>query len=182
MPSLCSRVALRLALAAAFALPLGSAPIQPIDDAIVLDVDLAHFELRVIDRGKPGPRFPVATGTPHTPTPRGHYKLSWFVGNPSFIPGPEARRRGATAVPASSRGPLGIAKIPFRGAFQLHGGAHDYAIGMPVTLGCVELTNSEMNRLTDWLEQNGALGASVPGGSAGEFARPFVREASLHIH
>jgi hypothetical protein len=179
MPSTATRrVALRLGLAAMCVFQLGSA--TPVADDIVLEVDLERFELRALDRGEPGPRIRVATGTPYTPTPRGQYELTRLIANPSYTPGPDARRRGMSATGPSSDGPLGVAKIPFKGAFQLHGGGHRYGAGMPVTLGCVQLTDPDMERLAAWLEQRGALGSSIASG--GELVRPFVRQTRLHIH
>jgi hypothetical protein len=171
-------LAMRTAIALIAAATLGSSPSAR--DAIVLDVDLERFELRALDRGTPGPRFRVAAGTPRTPTPRGRYDLERLIANPGFRPGPEARRRGAIPRPPSPDGPLGVAKIPFDGAYQLHGGGHRYAAGMPVTLGCVQLTDEAMHRLASWLEQHGALGISSARG--GELVRPFVRRVRLVIH
>jgi hypothetical protein len=172
--SLARRAAVALIAAATLASASG-----PRDD-IVLDVDLGRFELRALDRGVPGPLFRIAAGTPRTPTPRGRYELTRLIANPAFRPGPEATRRGASPRPPSSDGPLGVAKIPFDGAYQLHGGGHRYAAGMPVTLGCVQLTDEAMQRLAAWLEQRGALGSSSV--RSGELVRPFVRRARLVIH
>ena len=167
-----------LALAASCLALLGSAPAER--PAVVLDVDLERFELRAVDGRTPGPRFRVAAGMPHTPTPRGIYRLRTLIANPSYHPGPQARRQGARPTPPSSDGPLGVAKIPFDGAFQLHGGGHRYAAGMPTTLGCVQLTDADMRALTRWLESRGALSVATP--DRGELRRRFVRATRLQIH
>lgn len=182
VPTLFSRVAPRLALTVLCLAQLGFAAPGSQGEGIVIEVDLERAELRALDRGEPGPRFRVATGTPHNPTPRGEFQPTRLIANPGFTPGPEARRRGASAAPPSMDGPLGVAKIPFRGAFQLHGGGHRYSVGMPVTLGCVQLTNPQMRELAVWLERRGALGSGIPVRNGGEVVRPFLRTISLRIH
>jgi len=168
-----------------------AAPARANEAALHFTVDLARKELRVelrtAARGprgethtEAGPRFRVATGTPHHPTPRGTFALEQWVANPRFQPGPEARRRGARPVAASTDGPLGIAKIPFQGAHELHGGAHRYALGKPVTLGCVQLTNGQMRELGHWLDTHGLL-ARAEATPSGELRRRFLRAATLVI-
>jgi hypothetical protein len=149
-------------------------------DAIVLEVDLERHELRAEDGGEPGPRFAIAAGTPTHPTPRGRFVLDELTANPRFRPGPIARAAGARPREASAHGPLGVAKIPFLGSFQLHAGADRLAVGKPLTLGCVALTDGDMRELITWLGERGALGAGARTPS-GEVLHRFVRRATLRI-
>ncbi len=126
-------------------------------DAIRIEVSLDRYEMRVVERGRTELRFDISTGMPSTPTPTGGFTLHRVIANPSFSPGPQARRRGAKASRASSRGPLGIAKIPFQGSFLIHAGEDPLAMGKPMTLGCVGLTDDSMGSLLRWLKQRGAL-------------------------
>lgn len=128
---------------------------------IIFDVDLTKSELSVVASGVRGPSFRVATGSPYHPTPTGEFAVKRWIANPTFTPGPVARSRGAQPTPASENGPLGFAKMPFFESFQVHGGAHPYAIGMPATLGCVELTNDSMRALDAWLAKAGALDSGI---------------------
>ena len=128
---------------------------------VIFDVDLTKSELSVVASGVRGPSFRVATGSPYHPTPTGEFAVKRWIANPTFTPGPVARSRGAQQAPASENGPLGFAKMPFFESFQVHGGAHRYAIGMPATLGCVELTNASMRALDAWLAEAGALDPAV---------------------
>jgi hypothetical protein len=149
-------------------------------DAIVLEVDLVRHELRVSDGAQPGPRFAVAAGTPSHPTPRGRFSLDALTANPRYRPGPVARAAGARPREASEHGPLGVAKIPFLGEFQLHGGADRVSVGKPLTLGCVALTDVDMRELIAWLSERGALGAGART-EHGEILHRFVRSTTLRI-
>jgi hypothetical protein len=73
-----------------------------------------------------------------------------------------------------------VAKIPFLGSFQLHGGADRVVVGKPLTLGCVTLTDADMRALIAWLAERGALGAGAPTGT-GEVLHRFVRATTLRI-
>ena len=147
---------------------------------VVFEVDLERSELRVVASGVRGPSFRVATGSPQHPTPIGDFKVARWIGNPTYTPGPEARRRGALPMGASEEGPLGFAKMPFFKAFQVHGGASRYAIGIPSTLGCVQLTNDAMRELSHWLADSGILDQGTVS-AQGERIHAFVRPAVIRI-
>lgn len=147
---------------------------------VIFNVDLTTSELSVIASGVRGPRFRVATGSPHHPTPTGEFTVERWIANPTFTPGPVARSRGAKPAPASEHGPLGFAKMPFFESFQVHGGAHRYAVGMPATLGCVELTNDSMRALDAWLAEAGAFDDGVLT-AQGERVHAFIRPAVIRI-
>jgi hypothetical protein len=172
------RIAVRAALLAAPCAIPGVGAAAP--DAIVLEVDLDRHELRALDGSAAGPRFAVAAGTPANPTPRGRFALGAVTANPRYRPGPVARAAGAQPHEASEHGPLGVAKIPFLGSFQLHGGADRLAVGKPLTLGCVALTDGDMRELIAWLVERGALGAGSRTGT-GEVLHRFVRATTLSI-
>lgn len=128
-----------------------------VSDSVVIDVDLDQFLMRVVRDGQPGPEFEVALGSPSHPTPPGSYRLQRVIRRPAWNPGPEARRRGKTAVAPSSDGPMGVAKIPFEGSFMLHAGAKPLEIGKRTTLGCVQVSNDAMDELLTWFESEGLL-------------------------
>ncbi len=155
-----------------------SSPHEP--PAVALWVDLDRYELGVSIGALQVLAFRVATGMPAHPTPIGDFELTTWISNPTFTPGVEARERGATAVSASMDGPLGVAKIPIEGAHLLHAGGTRYSIGKPVTLGCIQLTNEQMNRLDRWLESQGLFGPSVRN-ARGELERRFRRALRLSI-
>ena len=149
-------------------------------DTVFIDVELEHFELRATADGITTPVYRVATGTPAHPTPTGRFDLRHWIGNPGYTPGPAARANGAVATRPSRSGPLGYAKIPFFRSFQVHGGAHRYALGAPVTLGCVQLTDDAMRRLEAWLAARGALEAGIET-PHGEVRHLFRRPPTLVI-
>jgi lipoprotein-anchoring transpeptidase ErfK/SrfK len=147
---------------------------------ILLDVSIARGELRIVEHGRLAAAFRVATGTPGQPTPRGSFPIERVIGNPSYTPGPLAELAGAVAMPPSTRSPLGVAKIPFHGSFQVHGGAYRYAVGMPVTLGCIQLTDDDMSELIGWLSALGALEQGVAS-PEGEMHHRLRRRVSVRI-
>jgi lipoprotein-anchoring transpeptidase ErfK/SrfK len=149
-------------------------------DAIQIEVSLDRYELRVVENGRTRLRFDISLGMPSTPTPTGGFTLREVISNPSYRPGPEALRRGARPRGASPEGPLGIAKIPFQGSFQIHAGEDPLAMGKPMTLGCVGLTDASMRVLLDWLAERGAI-AEGERAAGGQVHHRFLRPAYLRI-
>jgi lipoprotein-anchoring transpeptidase ErfK/SrfK len=123
-------------------------------------VDLERFELVAVDARVPEAALvlPVATGSPRHPSPPGRYVPREVVRNPAWKPGNKARAWGAVPLAPSEDGPMGIAKIPLTGdGFAVHGGANPLVVGKPISLGCVRLSDADMQALLDWLERAGAL-------------------------
>src|SRR5262245_37505096 len=83
------------------------------DPGILLELDLARFEVQARDLrdDRAGPALRVVIGSPSHPTPAGNFAIHQVVRNPRWTPGEIARKRGAQEKPASSDGPLGVAKI-----------------------------------------------------------------------
>jgi hypothetical protein len=165
------------------ALLLGSAPGDP---GLLLEIDRAVFEISVRDLRDEavGPRFRVALGSPFHATPTGEFPLYQVLRSPEWRPGPDARAAGATAEPASNRGPMGVAKIPFAfargGWIALHGGAHPRVLGKPISLGCVRAADADLLALLEWLESRDAL--SLPRERAnGERRQAFRRPARIRV-
>lgn len=153
------------------------------DPGLLLELDRTRFELvaRDLREEARGPKLRVALGSPAHPTPSGVFPLYQVIRNPDWEPGPLARATGASREPASTRGPLGVAKIPFAGGgLALHGGAHPRLLGKPVSLGCVRTADADLLELLDWLEARGALGPARdrPGG---ETRQAFRRPTRLRI-
>lgn len=148
------------------------------DPGLVLELDRAAFEVRTRDlrEQRDGPALRVVIGSPSHPTPAGDFAVYQVVRNPSWKPGETARRRGATERPASSDGPLGVAKISFGPeGVALHGGAREVLLGKPISLGCVRARDRDLLGLLDWLDGAGALGRRVPhpnGEETQRFSRP----------
>jgi hypothetical protein len=149
------------------------------DPGLRVRIDLERFELRASDpRDAADPLvLPVATGSPAYPTPRGRFRPWVVVRNPAWKPGPTARARGAEPEDPSAETPMGIAKIPLNASgFALHGGANPLLLGKPVSLGCVRLADTDMQRLLDWLAAAGALDAprAIAGGEVHQALRRRV--------
>jgi L,D-transpeptidase catalytic domain len=161
-------------------LVLGGTP----DPGVLLLLDRDTFEVKARDlaTGADGPRLRVVLGSPAHPTPSGDFRLHDVVRNPGWKPGPIARSRGASPVPPSSEGPLGVGKIPFAagGEIALHGGANPLLLGKPVSLGCARATDDDLLRLLTWLEERGALRAPVEW-SDGEVHQRFRRPARMSV-
>ncbi|HKA15718.1 MAG TPA: L,D-transpeptidase [Myxococcota bacterium] len=180
------RQASRLRRAARFAwvlcLPWISAGTS--DPGVLIELDRDHYEVRARDlaSGAEGPSLRVVLGSPAHPTPSGNYPLHLIVRNPGWIPGATARSYGAHPVAPSSRGPLGVGKIPFaeRGEIALHGGANPLLLGKPVSLGCARATDEDLLRLFDWLEEQHAIGEPVAV-AGGELHQYFRRPARVSV-
>lgn len=174
-----ARVVCALAVAALGSLALLGAS----DDAgVVLEVDRRRFALRAVDLERParGPLFRVALGSRAHPTPTGVFPARRVIWNPDFLPGPRARARGARAVPPSSDGPLGVLKIPFGRGMAVHGGAHRFARGHRLTLGCVSALDEDLVALVAWLEERGALAPRDPQPS-GEIHQRLRRPLRIRV-
>lgn len=171
-----------VSLLAAAASADGPAKRGPSDPGIRLEIDRESYRINAIDlaAGELGPTVRVATGSPDFETPSGQYRLWQVVREPAWSPGPTAREHGAHASRSSTDGPMGIAKIPFSGAYALHGGGNRFTVGKPITLGCLRGLDAELRDLLDWLESRGALG-EVRTTDQGERPQPFVRPIRLVI-
>jgi lipoprotein-anchoring transpeptidase ErfK/SrfK len=153
------------------------------DPGVRVRIDLERFELAATDLRRPGEAlvFPVATGSPAHPTPRGHYRPWVIVRNPAWRPGPEAAARGAIPAEASDHTPMGVAKIPLDGqGLALHGGADPLLLGKPVSLGCVRMADADMLALLDWLERAGAL-APARAAASGERHQALRRSVTFEL-
>ena len=152
------------------------------DPGILLELDRESYRLlaRDLATGEDGPAIYVAIGSPAYPTPLGEYRLHTVIHNPDWEPGETARRYGAQPIPASADGPLGIAKIPFSGAYALHGGGSRFTVGMPVSLGCLRATDESLASLIAWLNGLGALSA-ISETEGGERPQSFRRPTRLRI-
>jgi hypothetical protein len=153
------------------------------DPGILLELDRERFEVRARDLrdASEGPSLRVVIGSPAHPTPAGSFPLYRVVRNPRWTPGEIARHRGAREVPASSDGPLGVAKLSFGPeGVALHGGARPLLIGKPVSLGCVRALDADLLALLDWLEAAGALGAPSEA-EDGERHQSFRRPARIVV-
>jgi hypothetical protein len=154
--------------------------VQSASAGVEFDVDLERYRLEVREPGGKRVSFPVSIGSPAHPTPRGTFSIERLIQRPAWSPGREARRHGQRATPASYDGPMGIAKMPFRGAYAVHGGANPLALGKPLTLGCVRLSDQSMHELIGWLESRAALSGSAQQAS-GEILVRFQEPAALRI-
>lgn len=173
----------RLAIGCAISMVLGGGHFNAyasVPQGIVFDIALERYELQIRVNGRVGPVVPIALGTPSNPTPRGGFDVMKLIANPAYTPGPEGVRRGGTPHRASSDGPLGIAKIPFSGSFQIHAGADPLSLGKPVTLGCVGLTDADMATVISWLEAEGVIEAGT-WGAGGQLHRNFSQPARVEI-
>ncbi len=154
------------------------------DPGLVLTIDRSRFELSARDArdGSQGPRLPVAVGSPAHPTPSGRFSAHAVILNPAWHPSARARGNGAQVRPASSDGPMGVAKIPFAqgGEIALHGGGRPLLLGKPISNGCVRASDRDLLALLDWLEARGALAARRPQ-TDGEVERAFRRPVQVIV-
>jgi L,D-transpeptidase ErfK/SrfK len=126
------------------------APLEVEDLSIT--VDLSDRVLYVLDGERVVRRYPVAVGAADYPTPRGSFRISRMIWNPSWRPPASgwARSRKPEA-PGAPGNPMGRIKIFFREPdFYIHGTGTPSSLGRAASHGCIRLRNvdaAELGRL-----------------------------------
>jgi lipoprotein-anchoring transpeptidase ErfK/SrfK len=161
-----------------------AAPASAGDAGIEIVLDRATFALRSVDLadGEPGPRFPIAMGSPAHPTPTGRFGVDRVILNPAWRPGDGIRSQRVRERPPSLTSPMGVAKIPFaeNGAIALHGAGAPLLLGKPVSSGCVRSDDADLLGLVAWLHGRRALGEPTAT-RAGEVHRRFRRPVRIIV-
>ena len=121
-------------------------------------------------------------GSPAHDTPAGDYAVGRVILNPGWQPSELAIAAGATPLPPSLDGPMGVAKIPFadRGSIALHGGGDVLLLGKSVSGGCVRARDSDLLRVIAWLGAQRALGPPRVQ-EDGEVHRDLIRSVTLRV-
>ena len=108
--------------------------------------------------------FPVGLGRLDFPTPLVHTKVRAAVPNPSWTPGPTARREHAergnplpAVVPPGPENPMGsmaiVLDIP---SYFIHGTNQPFAVGQTASLGCIRMYDNHVETLAE-LTRRGTL-------------------------
>lgn len=111
--------------------------LSPSDDVTispeyVIAVDTRTLQLSLSRRGQQVGLFPVAVGTPNTPTPLGDWKISQKTMNPG--------------------GPFGVRWMKLNcpwGGYGIHGTDNEASIGTAASHGCIRMHNSDVIRIYD---------------------------------
>jgi len=105
-------------------------------------VDLGAHRITVFAHGHATYTGPIASGTPRTPTPVGHYYIRVLIKapNPNTVYGPYAYGLSSHSDALTSfnggDGEIGI-----------HGNNDASVLGKPITHGCIRIDNTEITRL-----------------------------------
>jgi lipoprotein-anchoring transpeptidase ErfK/SrfK len=136
-----------------------SAVSQPLDkrEALTVTVDLSDRTLYLMDGQRMVRRFPVAIGAENYPTPKGQFRISHMIWNPSWRPPPSGWARGKSyEPPGSPDNPMGRIKIFFRAPdFYIHGTGLTSSLGRPASHGCVRMRNIDAAELGRILMEHG---------------------------
>jgi lipoprotein-anchoring transpeptidase ErfK/SrfK len=136
-----------------------SAVSQPLDkrEALTVTVDLSDRTLYLMDGQRTVRRFPVAIGAENYPTPKGQFRISHMIWNPSWRPPPSGWARGKSyEPPGSPDNPMGRIKIFFRAPdFYIHGTGLTSSLGRPASHGCVRMRNIDAAELGRILMEHG---------------------------
>ncbi|WP_169313112.1 L,D-transpeptidase family protein [Acetonema longum] len=97
-------------------------------------------------------QYPVAIGSPLTPTPLGQFKITSLDVNPWWYP-----PNGGQAVPSGPHNPLGYRWIEFLPAYGIHGTNAPWSIGLAVSNGCIRMREPDVEELFEMV----SLGTSV---------------------
>jgi lipoprotein-anchoring transpeptidase ErfK/SrfK len=143
---------------------LESAVSRPVEkgEALSITVDLSDRSLFLMDGRRIVRRFPVSIGAANYPTPKGQFRISHMIWNPSWRPPASGWARGKTYEPPGSPGnPMGRIKIFFRAPdFYIHGTGLTSSLGRPASHGCVRMRNIDAAELGRILMEHG--GSSRP--------------------
>ena len=128
---------------------------------LTVDVDLSTRRLVVRVDGRQAGSYEIAVGKPEYQTPKGTYKLSRVVWNPSWVPPDEAWADTAEKKEPGEKGnPMGRVKILFDEQLYIHGTADKASLGEPVSHGCIRMSNANAMKLARLVMEYG--GASKP--------------------
>ncbi|HWR38732.1 MAG TPA: L,D-transpeptidase [Patescibacteria group bacterium] len=97
--------------------------------------------------------YPVAVGSPATPTPLGHYVITQKERNPWWYPPPRLRQRGAAITPSGPANPLGYRWLGFGNAYGIHGTNAPWYIGAAVSNGCIRMQEADVEELFEEVDQ-----------------------------
>jgi murein L,D-transpeptidase YcbB/YkuD len=111
--------------------------LSPTDDVTispeyVISVDTRTLQLSLNRRGRQVGVFPVAVGTPNTPTPLGDWKITQKTMNPG--------------------GPFGARWMKLNcpwGGYGIHGTDNEASIGTAASHGCIRMYNNDVIRVYD---------------------------------
>jgi len=112
--------------------------LRPVRTRVV--IDLSTKRLTLFDRGKPALRAVIAIGSPATPTPRGTFYV-----NQRFRDDP-AGPYGWAAIGISAFSEV-LTGWPQGGPVAIHGTNRPSLLGLPVSNGCIRVSNATVQRL-----------------------------------
>ena len=104
-------------------------------------VSIPDRQLAVIENGNVLATFPVAVGTPVSPSPTGEFRVINRVSNPTYYhPG--------TVIPSGQKNPVGTRWVGLsQKGYGIHGTNAPKSVGRAASHGCIRLRNRDMERL-----------------------------------
>ena len=112
-----------------------------------IQVDLPSRTLTFWREGKCIREYPVAIGSPATPTPLGSYQIIQKERDPWWYPPMRLRQRGAAITPSGPANPLGYRWLGFGNAYGIHGTNAPWYIGAAVSNGCIRMRENDVEEL-----------------------------------
>jgi lipoprotein-anchoring transpeptidase ErfK/SrfK len=130
--------------------------------AMRLEVDKSERRLYVLVDGRRVESHPIAVGQKRWPTPNGHYTIRRVDWNPDWTPPSGSWARGKKrAAPGSKDNPMGRVRMPFHGAYALHGTRSLSSLGHPSSHGCVRVANAVVIDLAPRVMASGGAARSA---------------------
>ena len=118
-------------------------PVERWDD-MSLVVDISERRLYVLSGDSVVHQYPVAVGLDSHPTPRGDFRISRILWNPSWTPPPGAEwaRGKKPEGPGSPGNPMGRVKMFIRAPdYYIHGTGLTSSLGNARSHGCIRMRN-----------------------------------------
>jgi len=121
-----------------------STPVQPVQPAMSIEVDVATRQLRVFRNGAPAETYQVAVGTSEWPTKPGSWTITQVVWNPDWVPPDESWAKDETRKESGARdNPLGQVQLVYDPPRTIHGTNEPASIGKAASHGSIRMRNAD---------------------------------------
>ena len=132
-------------VAGATALPALALEVEAPERRIVVSIPDRMLALTV--DGRIVRTFPIAVGTPSTPSPAGEFRIIHRIPHPTYY------QRKGQPIPPGERNPLGTRWLGLsKPHYGIHGTNEPDSIGQRASGGCIRLRNTDVEELFELIE------------------------------
>jgi murein L,D-transpeptidase YcbB/YkuD len=117
------------------------------DAGLRLVLNVPANRLDVFENGERTRSYTVSVGKEGHRTPRGNFRISQVIWNPSWVPPNSPWARGRRPEPPGVGNPMGRVKMYFAPLLYIHGSPETSDLGQPASHGCVRMSNPDVTEL-----------------------------------